>query len=367
MRLIISGGGTGGHTSPAVAVLQELQRRDPRLVVQWVGARGKIEQRVSANAGVAFRSLRVRAWPRSGPIKQLWTALVLGVAVVRSAVLLLRFRPDVVLGVGGYVSVPLVWTAQRMGKLTVLHEQNKRMGLANQLLARRAERVFLSYEATQGAFGPDRARLVGNPVRNEFLRPPQHEQACAEFELDPKRRVVLVCGGSQGAQSINDAVGAMLPAVQPDEFQLLWMTGQSGVTEARKLADGALIPIHVRAFINEMASACAAADLIIARAGASMTAEIAALGKPSVLIPYPHAAEGHQEDNARAFETAEAAKVVLDRDLTGEVLLAKIRSLFSDPAELDAMAHAAAAFARPAAGDLIAEEILDLVFKSNAS
>ena len=367
MRLMISGGGTGGHTSPAVAVVQELQRRDPRLVVQWVGARGKIEQRVSANAGVAFRSLRVRPWPRSNSAKKLWIALVLAFAVIRSAVLLLRFRPDVVLGVGGYVSVPLVWTAQRMGVLTVLHEQNKRMGLANQLLARRADRVFLSYEGTQGAFEPERARLVGNPVRNEFLRPPQREQACAEFGLDPNRCVVLVCGGSQGAQSINEAVAAMLPAVQPNEFQLLWMTGQNGVADARKHAEGAPILVHVRAFINEMAAACSAADLIIARAGASMTAEIAALGKPSVLVPYPHAAEGHQEENARAFETARAAKVILDRDLTGEVLLAKIRSLFNDPAALDAMSHAAAAFAKPVAGDLIAEEILDLVFKSDSA
>jgi UDP-N-acetylglucosamine--N-acetylmuramyl-(pentapeptide) pyrophosphoryl-undecaprenol N-acetylglucosamine transferase len=366
MRLMISGGGTGGHTSPAVAILQELQRRDPRLVVQWVGARGKIEQRVSANAGVAFRSLRVRPWPRSNVAKKLWTALALAVAVVRSAVLLLRFRPDVVLGVGGYVSVPLVWTAQRIGILTVLHEQNKRMGLANQLLARRADRVFLSYENTQGAFEPGRARLVGNPVRNEFLRPPLREHACVEFGLDPNRRVVLVCGGSQGAQSINDAVAAMLPAAQTNEFQLIWMTGQNGVADARKRAEGAPVPVHVRAGSVEMAAACSAADLIVARAGASMTAEIAALGKPSVLVPYPHAAEGHQEDNARAFEAAGAAEVVFDRDFTSDVLLAKIRSLFNDSAALEAMAHAAAAFAKPAAGDMIAEDILDLVFKSKA-
>ena len=178
---------------------------------------------------------------------------------------------------------------------------------------------------------------------------------------------MLVCGGSQGAHSINDAVAAMLPAVQTREFQLLWMTGQSGVTEARKRAEGAPVPVHVRAFINEMAAACSAADLIISRAGASMTAEIAALGKPSVLIPYPHAAEGHQEDNARAFETAGAAKVILDNDLTAEVLLAKIRSLFNDPATLEAMSRAAAAFAKPAAGDLIAGDILGLVFKSGPS
>ncbi|HOZ46355.1 MAG TPA: undecaprenyldiphospho-muramoylpentapeptide beta-N-acetylglucosaminyltransferase [Candidatus Hydrogenedentes bacterium] len=362
--MMITGGGTGGHTSPAIAIIEELRKRDPLLMLQWVGRKGNLEERVSRAMDIPFRSVPVEGWPRGQRWRKAWAAAKLAIGMARAAMFIRGFRPQVVLGVGGYVSLPLMYAAQRMGVATVVHEQNKRLGLANRLLAQRARRILLSYPDTLGDYPQDRARVVGNPVRAGFASPPSQAEAKARLGLAEDAPVVLVCGGSQGAHTLNVATAELLGRCTRGEIQFLWMTGAAEAEAAREHADKSGLPVQVFPFIDDMVTACAAADLVVSRAGASTTAELAVLGKPSVLVPYPFATDNHQEQNARALEAAGAAAVILDDACSGERLAQEIRSILGSPERLAAMAHAAATLARPSATETIAEEILSLVFES---
>lgn len=362
---MITGGGTGGHTSPAVAIIEELQKRDPRLLIQWVGCAGSIEERVSTRLAIPFRSISVKGWPRKNLVRQLVAGLALGVGAIRATFLLLKFRPQLILGVGGYVSVPLTWVGQRLGIATILHEQNKSLGMANRLLAKSAARLLLSHADTTGDYPTDRARVVGNPVRVGFASPPTREDACLSLKLDPAIPTVLLCGGSQGARRLNEALEEGLAEFEPNEIQILWMTGAAGAAAARGAAAKSSIDVQVFAYIDDMVTACAAATLIVGRAGASTTAEIAMVGRPSILVPYPYATDNHQEINALAFKEAGAAVLLTDAECTPERLICVIRELVADPAGLADMARAARDLARPVAVEAIVEEIFSLVFDSN--
>ncbi len=362
MRMMITGGGTGGHTSPAAAVIEEMRRRDPRLLVQWVGKKGGMEARVAARYNVPFRAVPVEGWTRRKSPRMALTALKLGWSVFRAWFYLRIFRPQIVFGVGGYVSLPAVWVAQRMGIFTVLHEQNKRLGLANRLCAARATRLLLSYPETVGAGATEKTEVVGNPVRAAFLEPPTKEEACDALGLSSTVPVIFVIGGSQGAHSINKAMMEVVHAFGRDEAQFIWGAGKNEAIQMRLCAEDAEPVTQVHAFIEDMATACAAADVIVSRAGASTTAELAVMGKPAVLVPYPHAADNHQESNARAFETAGAAAVLLNSQCTGEALAALLRELLKDPARLESMGAAAKTLARPTAAEAIAETIINLIY-----
>lgn len=363
MRIMITGGGTAGHTSPAVAIIEELQKRDPRLELQWVGCRGSVEQRVCATLSIPFRNVAVRGWPRTGFLRRLWALITLGFGVVRCMFLLRSFRPQVVIGVGGYVSVPLTWLAQRFGIATILHEQNKQLGLANRLLAPKAAKLLLSFPGTKGTYPEDRAVIVGNPVRRGFLEPPERAAACATLELDPAIPVVLVCGGSQGAHTLNQALEEALQHFGAEEAQFIWMTGKSEVAHARRVASRAKASVTVHAFIDDMVTACSAATVMVSRAGASSSAEIASLGKPSILVPYPFATDNHQEVNAKAFEEAGAAVLILDSECTGSRLLEELRAMLADAPRLKRMGEAARALAKPVAVETIVETIFSVSFE----
>lgn len=360
---MITGGGTGGHTSPAVAVIEELQKRDPMLAVLWVGRNHGLERRICERNNIAYRGVPVAGWPRRRTLRRLWVAVKLTYSAARCWLYIRTFQPQVVFGVGGYVSLPCGLAAQRRGVPTVIHEQNRLLGMANRMLASKASRVLLSFEDTVGDYPRDRAVIVGNPVREGFLHPPGRDAACAALNLDPLIPVVLVCGGSQGAQSLNEALTGALPHFSPGEIQVLWMAGQGGIAEARGVAGEQKLRIDTFAFIDDMVTACAAADLIVSRSGASTTAELACLGKPSILVPFPHATDNHQEQNARAFEDAGAATVILDNELTGERLADAIKALLADPGGLMRMGNAARSLARPGAAEAIVDEIFGLVFE----
>jgi UDP-N-acetylglucosamine--N-acetylmuramyl-(pentapeptide) pyrophosphoryl-undecaprenol N-acetylglucosamine transferase len=363
MRVMITGGGTGGHTSPALAIVEELQRRDPRLLLQWVGRKGGIEERLCKARAIPFRSVPVEGWPRRRTPRKAWVAAKLALGIGKSALLLRKFDAQVVVGVGGYVSLPLMWAAQRMGVPTVLHEQNRQLGMANRMVAPRATRVFLSYPDTQGDYPEAVAQVVGNPIRAEFAEPPSRTGARAALGIDLNLPTLLVVGGSQGAQSINRAVTNALPVLEPNELQVIWMTGKAGEDQARQAAAKMPVPVHVFPFIEDMVSAYAAADLIVNRAGASSTAEIAQMGKPAILVPYP-GADNHQEHNARAFEEVGGGVLLLDAECSGRALVSLIRDLFAEPSRLTAMGEAARTLARPGAAEAIVEEILSLVFET---
>lgn len=362
MRIMITGGGTGGHTSPALAVYEELNRRDPRLRTQWVGCRGKIEERVCRQRAIPFRSLPISGWPRKRSLRQVWVGARLAISLLRAALLIRSFKPQVVFGVGGYVSLPLMMAAQRMGIPTVIHEQNRRLGMANQMLAPRASRIYLSFPDTRGDYPRERAAFVGNPVRPEFVMPPSREEACAAFQLDPGKPVVLVCGGSQGARQINEAVEARLDDWMAQGIQLIWAAGQGEIDGLRKRTAGVQGTLRLHAFLDNMVAACVAADLVVGRSGASTTAELAVLGKPCILVPYPLATDNHQAQNAAAFEEAGAGRVIVDADCTGDLLYDAVSEMLRDRVALTQMGRAARTLARPVAADAISEGIMVLVF-----
>ncbi|MCC6152816.1 MAG: undecaprenyldiphospho-muramoylpentapeptide beta-N-acetylglucosaminyltransferase [Candidatus Hydrogenedentes bacterium] len=362
MRLVITGGGTGGHTSPAVAVYEELLRRDPRLNVLWIGRDGAIEHRICSKLNIPFRSLPVEGWPRAKFVRRGLVATKLVWSMARVWFYLRNFQPDVVFGVGGYVSLPAMYIAPRMGIPCVLHEQNRLMGMTNRMAAQRAARIFLSFPETIGNFPQSKAAYVGNPVRAAFANPPSRDEACSRFQLDPSRPAILITGGSQGARSINDAVAKTLPLFAANEVQVVWMTGQNDAARARDAVKDSPVPVQVHPFIEDMAAAFAAVDLVVARSGASTTAELALMHKPSILIPYPHATDNHQEHNAKAFVESGAAVLLRDNDMTPETLASAIRELMGDRARLTSMQHAAGNLAKPGAADAIAAEILALAF-----
>jgi UDP-N-acetylglucosamine--N-acetylmuramyl-(pentapeptide) pyrophosphoryl-undecaprenol N-acetylglucosamine transferase len=365
MRVMISGGGTGGHTSPASAIVQELRKRDAKLYVQWVGKPGAIEERVAKSLGVTFRGVSATGWPRKPGPKQLSAAFKMGVSLLRALQYVRSFQPQVAVGVGGYVSLPTLLAAQWLGVPTFVHEQNKRLGMANRFLAKRATHVFLSYPDSVGDYPRDRATVVGNPVREGFAAPPERDAAKQALGFRADLPLVLVVGGSQGAQSINRAVAGCLKLLSPNSAQVLWMTGRDGAEEAQRAAAEAPVNAVAKTFIDDMVTACAAADLIISRAGASSTAELAAVGRASVLVPYPFATDDHQTANAQAFVEAGASVLMPDKDCTAESLAQLLQKLLADAPRRAEMEQAALSLAKPHAAEVIVDALLAQVYSGS--
>ncbi len=369
MKIIITGGGTGGHIFPALSILEELQRRDHFLLVQWIGKKGNLEEKICQQKGIPFRSIPIRGWPRKISISQGITATLLGYSILRSFQILLRFQPQIVIGVGGYVSFPILWSAQMLNIPTVLHEQNSRLGMANRILAKKAQKVFLSFPLAENLpedlYPAKKFLITGNPVRQAFLSPLSKEEACAKFELNPNCKTVLVMGGSQGAHTINCAISDMLNKINPNEFQIIWITGHNDYNKYKHLASEVKIPLRIYPFYEDIADMMSSADLVVARSGASTLAEITVMGKPSILIPFPYATDNHQEYNARSFENVGSAEVLLDKDCSADTLLPCIRRILNDPILLHNMSLSAKKLAKPLASETIAEEIIKFVFSSS--
>jgi UDP-N-acetylglucosamine--N-acetylmuramyl-(pentapeptide) pyrophosphoryl-undecaprenol N-acetylglucosamine transferase len=356
---MITGGGTGGHTSPALAVIEELRNRDPRLLLQWVGKKGSIEERVARREGIPFRSLPMEGWTRKISLRMIRLGIKVLYSMIRVWMYIRVFQPDAVFGVGGYVSLPALWVAQRMGIPTFSHEQNKRLGLANRLCAPGLTTLFLSYEDTLGQPEGVQHKVTGNPVRAAFYTSADPEEARKDLELKEAVPLILVVGGSQGAQKVNQATAELLPQFEEEEAQFIWSTGTAELEKCHEEAAKARCTVLVQAYIEEMAKACAAADIIVSRAGASTTAEIAILGKASILVPYPHATDNHQEHNARAFETAGAARVLLDSECTGETLGSLLKEILQNPELLESMGKEALTLSKPSAANDIVEAIME--------
>lgn len=362
-RVIISGGGTGGHIFPALSIADEIRRRNPDAEIRFVGANGRMEMERVPAAGYPIEGLTIagldrrRLWRN---FRVLWLAWK---ATRRCRALVRDFRPDVAIGVGGYASGPLLKAAQRAGVPTVLQEQNSYAGVTNKLLGRRARAICVAYEGMDRFFPGDRVILTGNPVRAALrdctLTPSQARQALG---FDPGRPLVLVVGGSLGARTINCALadGAAC-AIAATGAQVLWQTGKTYAPDAR-----VTIPEGVQAttFIADMATAYRAADVVVSRAGASTISELQLLGKASVLVPSPNVAENHQYHNAMALVKRDAAILVTDadamRDLAGAVL-----GLLADRTRRETLAANAAAMGRPEATETIVNIIEDTVQQSH--
>jgi UDP-N-acetylglucosamine--N-acetylmuramyl-(pentapeptide) pyrophosphoryl-undecaprenol N-acetylglucosamine transferase len=348
MRVIFAGGGTGGHLFPGLAVAREFQRRDQRVEILFVGTEQGIEFRVLPKEGFKLETLTVKGMKGRG-LRGLIDALYgVPASVLRSLSIIGEFRPDCIVGLGGYASGPFLLAAKIKRVPCAIMEQNLRPGFTNKLLARWVDRVFTAYAAS-AAFMPG-ARVVetGNPVRWQKL--PEVEKR-NKFSL-------FICGGSGGARRINFAVVDALKQLTDlsGEIFIVHQTGQADLA-AIKTAYAALpFEAEVVPFIDRMDEAYARADLVICRAGAMTVAELTVFGKAAILVPFPYAIYDHQRGNAQALQERGAAEMILDQDLSGELLAERIRNYFSHRAQLERMAAAARGLGRPGAAQRIVDE-----------
>lgn len=335
-RLVIAGGGTGGHLYPGIAVAREAEGRGDE--VMFLGAEGGIEARILPEEGFRLAAIRAGKFKGVGLAVRIRTVASLPSGIAHSAREIRRFGADVVLGVGGYASFYGGVAAKLVGVPLVIQEQNAYPGLANKLLGRIADRVALGFAEAARYFPPGRAEFTGNPVR-AGLDKAGRGAAYSVFGLSPGRMTVFVFGGSGGAHSINRAMVDALGYLEELSglVQFIHQTGERDLETVREGYSGSGFAASVMPYIKDMGSAYACADMVVSRAGAMTVAELTALGKPALLIPYPYAANNHQEINARALEREGAARLLLDRDADGPRLAAEIKGMLADKGVLAGM------------------------------
>lgn len=361
-RIMISGGGTGGHIYPAIAIANAWKEKHPATEILFVGAEGKMEMQKVPEAGYRIEGLPVAGLQRSLSLSNLSFPFKLMKSLSRSRELLKDFRPDAVVGVGGYASGPLLFMAQRKGIPSLIQEQNSYAGLTNKLLAKRADKICVAYPNMEKFFPADKIQYTGNPVRKDILHlEGKREKAIAHFKLDQSRKAVLILGGSLGARTINQAVLADMQALEQDGYQVLWQSGKFYFNEMQsKVASSGLQHIHVLEFIKEMDLAYAAADIVVSRAGALSVSELSLVGKPVVFIPSPNVAEDHQTKNAMAYVQADAALLLKDVEAVGK-LKTTIDDLLADQQKASRMSDNIKKLAKPEAAKEIVEALESII------
>ncbi|WP_042332676.1 undecaprenyldiphospho-muramoylpentapeptide beta-N-acetylglucosaminyltransferase [Desulfosporosinus orientis] len=355
MRVMITGGGTGGHIYPALAIAKGLLARESNTEILYVGIEDGMEARLVPEAGIEFKGISGKGLPRKLSLE---TIKVIGKsfkALWETKNILRKFHPDLVVGTGGYVSGPVVLTASLFNIPTLLHEQNALPGITNRILARFVNRVMVTFPESIAHFGvKNKMELVGLPVRREIGQI-SREAGARHFGLRPERMTLLVTGGSRGARTLNQGMVTVLEKLlQRPEIQVIWATGSLTYAETieelkRRGVSWQQSQWRVLEYLKDMPEALACADLYIGRAGAASLAELMVAGIPSILIPYPFAAENHQEYNAQALVKAGAAQLVLDSECDGERLWKEIDHLISQPGLLEKMGAAAFSLAQPKA------------------
>ncbi len=364
VRIIISGGGTGGHIFPAISIANAIKEKNPEADILFVGAESRMEMEKVPAAGYPIVGLPVSGFDRKNPLRNIQVLFRLCKSLIKARKTIRDFRPDVVVGVGGYASGPTLWMASHLGIPTLIQEQNSYAGVTNKLLASKASAICVAYEGMERFFPKDKIILTGNPVRQELLNTPMTPQeARSFFGLDPDKKTLLVIGGSLGARTINESIATQLDAIAAQSVQLIWQTGKWYDPQAQKLLAGGKYPnVAQMPFIAQMAIAYRAADLIISRAGASSISELCLLGKPSILVPSPNVAEDHQTKNALALQEKEAAFMVPDNQAREQLVPLALSTLKNDT-HLQALSQQVSQLAQPRSAERIAEIIFGLIKK----
>lgn len=313
-RILISGGGTGGHIFPALAIANALRRRDPETEILFAGAEGRMEMERVPAAGYDIVGLPVAGFDRSRLWRNFTVLLKLMRSMRRARKILRTFNPDIAIGVGGYASGPMLKAAQKAGVPTLLQEQNSYAGVTNKLLARRASAICVAYDGLERFFPAEKIIKTGNPVRADIVSATMTStEAKTAMGMHPDKPLVLVVGGSLGARTINESIAGSIDEITSAGAQILWQTGKLYADECAAVANGHA-DVKAMPFISDMATAYRAADVVVARAGAGTISELQLLGLPVILVPSPNVAEDHQRKNAQALVDADAAVMVLDAD-----------------------------------------------------
>jgi UDP-N-acetylglucosamine--N-acetylmuramyl-(pentapeptide) pyrophosphoryl-undecaprenol N-acetylglucosamine transferase len=365
-RVVIAGGGTGGHVFPALAIKQAIAALRPEAQVVFAGTTHGLEAKVMPRERETLKTFWISGFSRRHIFQNLLLPLKLSVSFAQSLSLLNSFKPHIVIGTGGYVMGPVLWTAQRLGIPTLLQEQNSFPGYTTWKLARHATVVCVGFEDATRWLSAARIEFTGNPLRSSF-QAEDPASARQRWNLDPSRKTILVFGGSAGARSINNAL-AQVVKILVETHNVIWQTGRSGVpdTMGTQILDAATNANHLKVleFIEDMAGAYAVADLAICRAGAMTLAELAMTGVPAVLVPYPYATDDHQTANAKAVEAHGAAVVIKDSEISPETILTSVEHCIESPEVLSSMSAAMKSLARPDAASRIAELALTIARKS---
>lgn len=361
-HILISGGGTGGHIFPAVAIADGLKERLPDAKILFVGAKGRMEMKRVPEAGYPIEGLWISGIKRSLSKKNLAFPFKLISSLLRARRIVKRFKPDLAIGVGGYASGPLLWAATRAGVPSLIQEQNSYPGITNRLLANKVQCICVAFEDMEKWFPAGKTILTGNPLRPKAIDiAGKRDEALSYFGLEGTKPVVLITGGSQGARSINNAILAGLDVLTGSGTQLIWQCGEAFYTIAKEaITKRNYANLHLTSFISRMDLAYAAADLVVARAGAMTVAELAATAKPAILVPLPTAAEDHQTSNARKLEEAGAAILQPDNSAK-EQLISAIITLANDTERRKTMSLNVSRFARIDATQRIVDEALKLM------
>lgn len=357
-RFIISGGGTGGHIYPAIAIANELKKRYPDAVFLFVGARGRMEMEKIPKAGYEIQGLWISGLQRKLSIKNLLFPIKLMSSLIKASQIVRKFKPDIAIGTGGYASGPVLQMASRNSIPFLLQEQNSFAGITNKLLASKATRICVAYDEMERFFPKDKIVKTGNPVRSDLVHHPESADAAyAYFGLEPGKATVLILGGSLGARRINQLTESRLGMFESLGLQLLWQCGSLYYENYKQHASGA---VKVHAFLDRMDHAYEIADIIISRAGAGTVSELCLAGKPVILIPSPNVAEDHQTRNAEALVKQGAALMVAEKDLELRFDHAFKTILTSSPKRKE-LSDNIRALAIPDATEKIVDEIVKLL------
>ena len=361
LRVIISGGGTGGHIFPAVSIANAVKALRPDAKILFVGALGRMEmQRVPA-AGYEIKGLPICGFDRKNLLKnfkvlyKIWKSQHMAKQIIKD------FKPQVAVGVGGYASGPTLNKAAAMGIPCLIQEQNSYAGVTNKLLAKKAAKICVAYEGMERFFPAEKIILTGNPVRQALLDTTiTREEAIKTFGLDPTKKTILLVGGSLGARTINESVLQHLDLVKGTDVQFIWQTGKFYSAEIAKRLEGQNIPnLVVTDFITDMGTAYKSADLVISRAGASSISEFCLIGKPVILVPSPNVAEDHQTKNALALANKDAAIYVKDVEAPAMLLELAVKTV-NDENKLKSLSENVLKLALPDSADIIAKEVIKL-------
>ncbi len=366
LRVIISGGGTGGHIFPAVSIANAVKALRPDAKILFVGALGRMEmQRVPA-AGYEIKGLPIQGFDRKNLLKNIKVLFKIWQSQRMAKKIIKDFRPQVAVGVGGYASGPTLNMAAAKGIPCLLQEQNSYAGVTNKLLAKKAAKICVAYEGMERFFPADKIMMTGNPVRQQLLDTTiSHEDAVRSFGLAPTKKTVLIVGGSLGARTLNESVLQHLDHIRESQVQFIWQTGKYYSAEISERMKGQDVPnLTITDFISDMGAAYKAADLVVSRAGAGSISEFCLLGKPVILVPSPNVAEDHQTKNAMALVNKQAALYVKDVE-AAKILLPLAIDTAKDDAKLQSLHENILKMALPNSADIIAKEVIKLSENGN--
>lgn len=361
----MSGGGTGGHIYPALALIREIQESDKKSTFLYIGTENGLEKDIVTREDIPFRSIHITGFKRKLSFDNIKTVYRFLKGVQDSKRMLREFKPDVVIGTGGYVCGPVVYAAAKLGIPSMIHEQNSVPGLTNKFLSRFVNKIAVCFDEAKAYFPEEKTILTGNPRASEVLHH-KGKKGLKTIGMDPLKPSVLIFGGSRGARPINEAVLKVMTELGERPYQVLYITGEVHYERVKKEIDliGKPANVHIKPFVHNMPEILAGMDLTVARAGATTLAELTVLGIPSILIPSPYVTNNHQEKNARSLSDNGAAEILLENELTGKRLITAIDSIMLDKERTESMKAAASKLGIPDAAFRLFEAMREISKKN---